>query len=730
MLTTTLLMSAGCEQAKTISGAKGTVRGGQASGGGDRVTIDELLARTDLTESARTTLKRSKQLGQESLARANAEMIIKNSYRVEPELVEPQTRTGSKPTARPSLSRYEGTVDESFPDDVLSMNAYVKGQAELALIGIEHFKSRPIYDLSDTTRKDCVDWMQRLFKIMPYAGSVETWGKLAQEGENLQKQSKGLQDEPMFCLCRGIVAGELKDQHVAAEFLLRATKNFSVSHYPTRLPILCYRYSDRYVTLVRREGYLEQAVAFKHWIDHDMRASGHEQRFLLDDINACISDIDSWISLMYLNKDTDAIRELWGSVPESKWLTPWQREMVMGILKFRTGYFYRGSGFANTVTEEGREKMKLYCEGAHKHFEKAHEINPRFPEAATQLMAIASFGHSDREEEEWFELATKFETEYLPAFRLKRDRLRARWGGSPQEQLDFFMAQSKKHEGGTIAFLLPESLFQLKWQEEMEPKAWEKLIATPKVASQVIATLDKIIDSGEEVVVNRSIQKRDFFLTVKAYFAFKSGQYEVAESTFDELDGRVDRAAVAKLGLNGSAFELLRSTAYAFTCEYQDKALELKKLLGNSFDERTKNKDQILELTDGLSDWVDDHSGGLYFKLARQRALLEAKYASGEQVDLVFDENFTLWNSTDFTQNTFLSPTSVRLDNRLNNPKFSLILNAETPGDKILSKTKKQAKGQVEVCFVQPLSWAISSKKKPKKLTLLQWALAEHRIRS
>jgi tetratricopeptide (TPR) repeat protein len=673
----TLLTVVGCKKTKKVTKSNVTSPS-NPSGDVENVAIEELLARTDLTKSARSAFERLKNLGQESMPQTNAELIIKNSYQLSPVLVTSNSRTGSRQVALPSLSRHEGAADETFPEDALSATAYLKKDCELALIGIDHFKNRPVYDLSDATRNDCVDWMQRIFATLPYADSTETWKQLSQTGSDLQKQSKGLPDEPMFCLCRGVVAGELKDQIVAAKFLQKASEAFSVSHYPTRLPILSYRYSDRYVTLVERKGYFKQGAAFQHWIRHDMRASGHEQRLLLADVN-------SWIDLMILNRDMPAIKDFWDAVTESKQLTSWQREMILGRLNFESGYYYRGTGFADTVTEEGWKKLKEYCDIAHKHFEKARKINPRFPEAARNLMAIAMLGYSNKNEEAWFNLAIEFEPEYLWAYYTRQNGLRARWGGSPKEQLDFFTAQNKKHDSPAIAYMLPESLFRLRWQDEMEPKAWKKLISKPEVAKQVILVLDKILTSDEEIVIHQKIYNRDFFLTVKAFFAFQSGQFKVAEKAFDELDGRINGTAVTKLGLFGGGYELLRSSAYAFTSEYQMDARELNELLGSSFEERTQNADKILELTDGLPEWVGVQSGGLFFKLARDRALIETGYASGKQVNLGFDENFTIWNSADFSQNKFLSPTSVMFDNRSNNPKFSLILGAKTPGNKIFT---------------------------------------------
>ena len=690
LLAATLLGTVGCEQAKEGSGTSRISQhdhseNGAADEDSDRIAIDELLARTDITEAARNSLERAKKLGQESLTRDNAELIIKNSYRLEPKSVEVKNRYRVESTVLPSLSRHDGQIDDSFPGDALSARAYLKGSSERALIGIDHFKSRPIYKLSGATRQACIEWMNRIFKMLSYADSVDAWSELAKEGDDLRTQCSGLQDEPMFCLCRGVVAGELKDQNVANRLFLKATEQFSVSYYPTLLPILSYHYKARYVTHVLTEGnaeriaaHVKRAAAYKHWIDQDLRTSGHDQRFML-------TDVKLWIKRLFHANAMDALKEFWDAVTDSKQLTPWQREMILGRLNLETGYYYRGTGFADSVTEEGWEKLELYCGLAHEHFERALEINPRFPEPAVELMSIASMGYSDREPEEWFELATKFEPEYLWAYSMRQNYLRARWGGAPDEQVEFFMEQSKNTDSGAVAFLLPESLFRLKWQDEMEDDAWKELITKPDIMKEVLAVLDKILANEEEVVINQRIYKRDFFLTVKAFFAFESGQFEVAEKTFDELDGRINRAAVAKLGLVGAGYELLRSSAYAFTCEYQNRALEINKLMSNSLEERIKRADKILDLTEDMSEWVDVNSGGLFFKLARERVLLETKYASGEQIDLFFDENFTLWKSTDFTQNEFLSPTSVKLDNRIGNPKFSLIHGAETPGNKIFA---------------------------------------------
>lgn len=158
---------------------------------------------------------------------------------------------------------------------------------------------------------------------------------------------------------------------------------------------------------------------------------------------------------------------------------------------------------------------------------------------------------------------------------------------------------------------------------------------------------------------------------LKAILAAKAENYEVSEATFEELGDKFSTEAIRKLVYGGTSFNAMRSSVNAFNSEYHADAQELKRLWGNSYQQRHKNADKILALTDGMAEWVSTHSGGHYFKSAREILLAELAFKE-EPVPLMFDEDFILWDSDDFSQFECVSPKTKRINNCRNNSKFRL----------------------------------------------------------
>jgi len=584
-------------------------------------------------------LERLSKLGQTEISAETAETIIKNSFLKKEVVVAPKTKLR--------------TDKPSYPQPTLSRNEDPSAAAEI--------QTKPLL------AKDRLG----VFRQLPVTDCHDQWEALNDEANAIAAKWEDFEVEPMCCMCRGISAAKAIGEDASVKWFAIAMSKFRISDYPTRMPIVCYRFDSYYTpTSVSVEiDYFIINVAFFHWIENDFRATGHQQRFALE-------DFERFINWMIVTKDFVALKAFEDSVTRSKQLPLWMKSMLLGKMKYEIGYSYRGTGEAQTVTDEGWEKLEEHCTAAQDDFTEAYRLQPQFPESSAAMIDIARLGYADEDEDYWFEKSIEHEPEFLLAYHQLVWGLYPRWGGSTEEMVDFVLNNSKDSDSDCVAFLLPREIFHWRNNGEFDPDQWEELVRNPKVNQEALAALDKIISKEQSVVVENKIYKPEFFRTVKAVLAAKAGKYEVSEATFDELGNKFSHEAVNRLVANVSSFNAMRSSVYAFTSEYQADARELKKLWGNSYEQRHKNADEILAITEELSEWVGTHSGGLYFKKAQE--ILQAELAFLEApLPLKFDEDFLLWNSNDFSQTEFVSPETMRIDNRRNSARFRIRTSAQ-----------------------------------------------------
>ncbi len=118
-------------------------------------------------------------------------------------------------------------------------------------------------------------------------------------------------------------------------------------------------------------------------------------------------------------------------------LPPWVRETLVGQAEIARAWQSRGSGFANTVTEEGMKGFEEHLEKAHRHLLHAWQLRKDQPMAATMLITVAMGGGVPEKESErlWFERAVAAQCDYGPAYDALCYSLMPQWGGDDGEIL-------------------------------------------------------------------------------------------------------------------------------------------------------------------------------------------------------------------------------------------------------------------------------------------------------
>ena len=109
-----------------------------------------------------------------------------------------------------------------------------------------------------------------------------------------------------------------------------------------------------------------------------------------------------------------------------------------GGFLIRHGWDARGTGFADTVTEEGFRLLGERLAEAEEALTAAYELAPDRPEAPTQMLRVCiGRGHDRAEMEKWFERAMKADPDNMAACEFKLRYLHPKWYGKLDEFLGF-----------------------------------------------------------------------------------------------------------------------------------------------------------------------------------------------------------------------------------------------------------------------------------------------------
>jgi hypothetical protein len=138
------------------------------------------------------------------------------------------------------------------------------------------------------------------------------------------------------------------------------------------------------------------------------------------------------------------------------------RLQTRGIFLIRSGWEARGSGFANTVTEEGGKTFSERLTEARKVLNESWELKPNDYRTANYMLMVEKGIGGDRDEmEKWFERAMKAFPLNKLACEQKLDWLDPKWHGSPEDLLAFGRAcRDTKNWEGELTLLWADARFR------------------------------------------------------------------------------------------------------------------------------------------------------------------------------------------------------------------------------------------------------------------------------
>lgn len=184
----------------------------------------------------------------------------------------------------------------------------------------------------------------------------------------------------------------------------------------------------------------------------------------------------------------------------------------------------RGTGFANTVTEEGHSLFKDRLRTAREYLEKAYSLDQSDPHVPAYLITVArGLGLERAEVEKQFKRAISADPRDKQAYSAKLQYLMPKWYGSEEEMFSFAREAAKKAPADSrIPAVLAEAHWEMYYRSDpgvsyfRNPKVWKEM-------KEVYLTLSERFPNSNEI--------SNWF----AETAYLAGDYDTAREEFKKI---------------------------------------------------------------------------------------------------------------------------------------------------------------------------------------------------
>jgi hypothetical protein len=218
--------------------------------------------------------------------------------------------------------------------------------------------------------------------------------------------------------------------------------------------------------------------------------------------------------------------ELEKAIPNSSVLYTFQ-----GKFYINWAWDARGSGWANTVTEDGWRVFGQRLAQAQTALEKAWQLDPTNSDAATAMITVElGQGHGRDLMEQWFKRAMTTDPDNYQACSNKLYYLEPKWHGSPGEMLAF--ARECRQGGnwkGRLPFIMVEAHQNLAQYNRNNPAAY---FLQPEVWPDIKSVFEPYLKQNPNAAYERSRY---------AFFAGACGQWDESHRQFTQLGKDVDQ---------------------------------------------------------------------------------------------------------------------------------------------------------------------------------------------
>lgn len=208
---------------------------------------------------------------------------------------------------------------------------------------------------------------------------------------------------------------------------------------------------------------------------------------------------------------------------------------VMADVEVKRAWDARGSGYANTVKDEGWRKMEAHLAAAEAHLDKAWKMDPFNPELPKIGLTLEmGQGKGRAVALQWFQRAMTVDPNHYEACKALALYLEPKWHGSEAESLQFARQCVKSDAwGGLVPLVLVDVHHSLaRWKGQSEGTAYWR---QPQVWKDIQQAFEKFFR------VNRGVESRSYRHNY-AEEAFRCGKYDVFLEQVAQFGGRTNHA--------------------------------------------------------------------------------------------------------------------------------------------------------------------------------------------
>jgi hypothetical protein len=426
----------------------------------------------------------------------------------------------------------------------------------------------------------------------------------------------------------------------ASEILRKASGQLDTYGYS---PLLQWASVERFTNVLQLRGLKGRAnhaqrrtldLAVETVAGNSVRAE--EQRFLY----LFMDDVLGSKSIDWLQSFVDQI----SAIPEAD---PWLVNLLAGRLHRKLAWQERGGGYADTVPDEGWRGWKEHLEKARKHFSSAYELNPSFPEPASQMIGVAMGGGGLPGEGPrfWFDRTVAAQFDYLPAYEDLLWALRPRWGGSHLEMLEF---ATECLDSNRFDTRIPQYMLTTVQSVSDElADDYREVLLIPGVREK----LDRMADGY--LTQPQSDPDRGWYYTLKAAVAWRCDDFAAARAALDNAGSHFEPIAFLQVGAHS---DLATGEIYLRTGADANAYLDALKHY------EAENYQEAMPLYRELLATSDDEKPGVRTLL--QSAIWNCEKVIGLQgvdwVDLMPGENLLGWEVKRGIQWTWENPDTVK----------------------------------------------------------------------
>jgi tetratricopeptide (TPR) repeat protein len=323
-------------------------------------------------------------------------------------------------------------------------------------------------------------------------------------------------------------------------------------------------------------------------------------------------------------------------------IAPWITHVAAGHFFEEVAWDARGRGFASEVNESQWADFRKYAKTAEDHYLRAWQLAPQYPEAATEMIGMATAGNATQgTTRDWFCEAIHAQFDHWNAYSAYTFSLTPRWGGSYEQQLAFAREAIATDRFDThVPGVYLHIVFEVMLAETGDLATLVKHPLIPVTAKEFAQALDRAVDKGVKAPANNLIAWGNL-----ARVMILSGNFDEARQIYVKHgQGQLGTSPLSHLGLKAS---YVRGLTFAATGPAKDDVAAFEDILNDS-----KESDYDLAALDDIQGVLDQarkddtqpESQPYYDDIEAVVKQLKA-YHSDEWVDLKCEKGLPGWST-------------------------------------------------------------------------------------